>query len=128
MTDASIVEEEGQYAVTFDIEAYKIYTDTLGNESPVEYHECVDVGVFADADEKDLITYEGIFIEDEKRHIHCIVTERCANAGHFYFKQHVLNFLPLPHGQGSFLRIGPSVFFDVFLSAKSVLNTVFSVW
>ena len=62
-----MVEEDGQYAVTLDIEAFKMHADTLGNESPVELHEWVDVGVFADADKKDLITYEGIFVGDEKK-------------------------------------------------------------
>lgn len=66
LMDASMVEEDGQYAVTFDIEAYKMYADTLGNESPAELNEWVDVGVFADVDKKDLIAYDRIYVGKEK--------------------------------------------------------------
>jgi hypothetical protein len=66
LADAKMKEENGQYAVTFEIEAQKMYADTLGNEAPAELHEWVDVGVFADEDKEDLIDYKRIFIDNEK--------------------------------------------------------------
>lgn len=55
LKDASYTEINGKYEVTMDIEAYKLKADTIGNEIKVDMNDWVDIGVYADADEKNLI-------------------------------------------------------------------------
>ena len=52
--------ENGKYKVTMDIEAYKLKADTIGNEVKVDMNDWVDIGVYADADEKNLIYQERV--------------------------------------------------------------------
>ena len=66
LNEATMKESAGQYAITFNFEARKMYADTLGNESPAELHEWVDVGVFADEDKEDLIAYKRIYVDKEQ--------------------------------------------------------------
>ena len=47
--------ENGRYRVTMDIETYKLKADTLGAETRVPMNDWVDVGLYADAEETDLI-------------------------------------------------------------------------
>jgi aminopeptidase N len=75
LKEATMTEENGQYAVKVNFEARKYYADTLGNESPAELHEWVDVGVFADDERKDLITYKRIYVDKEQME-YTIYTDR----------------------------------------------------
>lgn len=45
----------GKFRVTMDIEAYKMKADTLGNETQVPVNDWIDIGLYADADESELI-------------------------------------------------------------------------
>lgn len=47
--------DNGKYRVTLDIESYKLKADTLGNETRVPIGDWIDVGLYADADESELI-------------------------------------------------------------------------
>ncbi len=50
----------GKYEVSMDIEAYKIKADTIGKETKVDFDDWVDIGVYADADEKELMFYKRV--------------------------------------------------------------------
>ena len=45
----------GKYQVTMDIEAYKLKADTIGNEIKVDMNDWVDIGIYSDNDEKNLV-------------------------------------------------------------------------
>jgi aminopeptidase N len=47
--------DNGKFRVTMDIEAYKMKADTLGNETKVAVNDWIDIGLYADAEESDLI-------------------------------------------------------------------------
>ncbi|MCE7992275.1 MAG: hypothetical protein HEP71_09855 [Roseivirga sp.] len=47
--------ENGKFRVTLDIEAYKIKADTIGTEVQVQVNDWIDIGLYADADESELI-------------------------------------------------------------------------
>jgi len=52
--------QSGKYKVSMDVEAYKIKADTIGNELKVKMDDWVDIGVYADSDEKELMYYERV--------------------------------------------------------------------
>jgi len=52
--------QNGKYKVSMDVEAYKIKADTIGNELKVKMDDWVDIGVYADSDEKELMYYERV--------------------------------------------------------------------
>ena len=45
----------GKYEVSMKVEAYQLKADTIGNETKVKFDDWVDIGVYADDDEKKLI-------------------------------------------------------------------------
>lgn len=45
----------GKYEITLDVEAYKVKADTMGNETKGTPGDWVDIGLFADEDEKELM-------------------------------------------------------------------------
>jgi len=47
--------DNGKFRVTLDIESYKLKADTLGNETRVPIGDWIDVGLYADSDESELI-------------------------------------------------------------------------
>jgi len=55
----------GNFEVTMDIEAYKLKADTLGNETRVAWNDWIDVGFFADEEEKDLIMEKRIKFDSD---------------------------------------------------------------
>ncbi|WP_244299765.1 ABC transporter permease/M1 family aminopeptidase [Aquimarina algiphila] len=55
----------GKYDVSMSIEAHKIKVDSLGNEHNVQQHDWVDIGVYADADEKKLIHVKRVLFTDQ---------------------------------------------------------------
>lgn len=58
--------DNGKYAVSMDIESYKIKADSLGNETKVGMNDWVDVGFFMDDAEEKLYHQERIKINQEK--------------------------------------------------------------
>ncbi|MFT6970209.1 MAG: ABC-2 type transport system permease protein [Roseivirga sp.] len=56
LTNASVETlANGKFKVTMDIEAYKIKADTIGNETRVDINDWIDIGIYADTEESDLI-------------------------------------------------------------------------
>ncbi|MEJ6736670.1 MAG: M1 family aminopeptidase [Flavobacteriales bacterium] len=55
----------GNYEVSMDIEALKLKADTLGKETNVDVNDWADIGVFADADEKELMFYKRVKFDKE---------------------------------------------------------------
>ena len=49
-----------KYQVSMDVEAYKIKADTIGTETKVDFNDWVDIGVYSDADEENLMYYERV--------------------------------------------------------------------
>ncbi len=47
--------ENGRYQITMDIEAKKLLADTMGNETPMQLNDWIDVGAFADSGEERLL-------------------------------------------------------------------------
>ncbi len=58
--------DNGKYEISMDIEARKFYADTLGAETPAKLNEWVDIGVYADSDEEELMKWERIRMTNEK--------------------------------------------------------------
>ena len=67
MKEANYTElENGKFEVTVNIEAYKIKADTIGNEIKVPIKDWIDIGFFADDDEKDLMFEKRVFINQNE--------------------------------------------------------------
>jgi ABC-2 type transport system permease protein len=67
MKEATYMElENGKYEVTMNIESSKIKADTLGTETVVDIADWIDLGVFADEDEKELIFEKRVLINQPK--------------------------------------------------------------
>ena len=56
----------GGYMVNLELEARKLRADSIGNETKVPIDDWVDIGVYADRDEKKLLTVKRIKIDKEK--------------------------------------------------------------
>jgi len=48
------------YEVTFELEARKLYADSLGNETEQPLHEWIDIGVYSDKEEKNLMAWKRV--------------------------------------------------------------------
>jgi hypothetical protein len=57
----------GKYEVTLEMENRKLKADTIGNETEVDLNDWVDVGLYKDADEENLMTVERIKFNQEKQ-------------------------------------------------------------
>jgi hypothetical protein len=56
MKEASYEElDNGKYKVSMNIESYKIKADSIGNETKVDINDWIDIGLFSDSDEKELM-------------------------------------------------------------------------
>lgn len=58
--------DDGQYEVTMEIESYKMKADTLGRETKVPVGDWIDIGVYADKDEKELLYSDRKYFDDEQ--------------------------------------------------------------
>lgn len=58
--------DNGKYEVSMSVEAYKMKADSLGNENKTAIDDWIDIGVFADSDEKELIYEKRVKIDQEK--------------------------------------------------------------
>jgi len=56
MKEASYEElDNGKYKVSMNIESYKIKADSIGDETKVDINDWIDIGLFSDSDEKELM-------------------------------------------------------------------------
>jgi len=65
--------DNGKYEVNIEIEASKIKADSVGNEIKVSLNEWIDIGVFSDTDEKNLIHQRRVKINDSLMNFTMIV-------------------------------------------------------
>ena len=72
--------DNGKYQVTMKVEAHKIKADTIGNEERFKPNDWVDIGVFADADEKELIYEKRVKFDKEELTFQFEVDEKPAKA------------------------------------------------
>jgi len=70
----------GQYEVEMDVMAKKLYADTLGNETQTTLQEWVDIGVYADNDEEELMAWKRVKFDDENSTVSMIVDSLPAKA------------------------------------------------
>ena len=73
--------DNGHYEVTMDILAKKIKADSIGNETLVPIDDWVDIGVFADDDEKKLLTQKRVKVNQEEMQFTLEVDTIPAKAG-----------------------------------------------
>ena len=52
--------DNGKYKVNFEIEAKKLRADTIGNETEIQLNDWVDIGVFKDSDEEELLAIKRV--------------------------------------------------------------------
>ena len=73
--------DNGKYEVNIEIEASKIKADSIGNEKKVALNEWIDIGVFSDNDEKNLIHQKRVKINDSLMSFTMIVDSLPIKAG-----------------------------------------------
>ena len=73
--------ENGKYEVKIEIEAAKIKADSLGNEIEVNLNEWIDIGVFSDIDEKDLIYQKRVKVDESLMNFTMVVDKLPLKAG-----------------------------------------------
>jgi len=82
MTDATYKKlEDGVYEVNLTIESKKIKADSLGNETNVPINDWIDIGLFADAEEEDLMFQKRVKIDQEEMDFTFVVDTIPAKAG-----------------------------------------------
>jgi ABC-2 type transport system permease protein len=72
--------DNGQYEVEMDVMARKMYADTLGNETQVALKEWIDIGVYADSDEEELMAWKRVKFDEENSTVTIIVDSVPAKA------------------------------------------------
>lgn len=72
--------ENGKYEVTLNIKSSKIKADTIGNETKVPLKDWIDVGVFKDDDEKELLAVQRIQMDKDSMQVSMIVDDLPAKA------------------------------------------------
>jgi hypothetical protein len=73
--------EDGIYEVNLTVESKKIKADSLGNETNVAINDWIDIGLFADADEEDLLFQKRVKINQETMDFTFVVDTIPAKAG-----------------------------------------------
>jgi hypothetical protein len=73
--------ENGKYEVNIEIEASKMRVDSLGNENKVELNEWIDIGVFSDSDEENLVHQKRVKVNDSLMSFTMIVDSLPSKAG-----------------------------------------------
>jgi ABC-2 type transport system permease protein len=73
--------ENGKYEVKIEIAASKIKADSLGNEIAVTLNEWIDIGVFSDMDEKELIYQKRVRVNDTLMNFSMVVDSLPLKAG-----------------------------------------------
>ena len=72
--------DNGQYAVDMEIEAAKIYADTIGNETRLTPNDWVDIGLYADDDEEELLLVKRVKFDGENLKFTLITDSKPAKA------------------------------------------------
>lgn len=80
LKEASYKKVNKQYQVSMDIEAYKLKADTIGNETKVKLNDWVDIGVYADSDEKKLLFEKRVKFDKQKMNFTFLVDSLPAKA------------------------------------------------
>ena len=73
--------EDGIYEVNLTVESKKIKADSLGNETNLAINDWIDIGLFADADEEDLLFQKRVKINQETMDFTFVVDTIPAKAG-----------------------------------------------
>ncbi len=60
------IRKNNRYLVEMELESYKLKADTIGNETNVAINDWVDVGVYADSEEEELLYHKRVKIDKEK--------------------------------------------------------------
>ena len=65
MTNASAKKlNNGKFEINIEVETSKIKSDSIGNETKVAVNEWIDIGVFSDEDEENLIYQKRVNLTD----------------------------------------------------------------
>ena len=80
LKEASYKKVNNQYQITLEIEANKLKADTIGNETKVKLNDWVDLGVYADSDEKKLLYEKRVKFDKEKMNFTFLVDSLPAKA------------------------------------------------
>jgi aminopeptidase N len=57
--------ENGKYKINMSVEAFKLKVDSLGKEHKVTQHDWVDIGVYSDMDEKQLLFSKRVLFDNQ---------------------------------------------------------------
>lgn len=57
--------DNGKYRVDFNISAKKMHVDSTGKENPVPFKDWVDIGLYADSEEKELLATKRVLFDQE---------------------------------------------------------------
>ena len=71
----------GKFEITLKIESVKLKADSLGTETKVPMNDWVDIGLFADSDEKDLMYQKRVKLDQPKMTFTIVVDSLPAKAG-----------------------------------------------
>jgi ABC-2 type transport system permease protein len=72
--------ENGKYQVDMEIEAHKMRVDSIGNETEIDFKDWVDIGVYSDDAEKQLIYIKRVLLDKENMKFTVEVDELPAKA------------------------------------------------
>ncbi|MGB0430803.1 MAG: M1 family aminopeptidase [Bacteroidia bacterium] len=79
LTEATYKElPNGKFEVSMQTESYKIKADTIGKETKVPVNDWIDIGAFADDDEKNLIYSKRVFIDKNSMNFSFVIDEKPA--------------------------------------------------
>jgi hypothetical protein len=73
--------DNGKFEVTLNIESTKIKADSTGGETKTPINDWIDIGLFADSDEKDLMYQKRVKFDQPEMQFTIIVDSLPAKAG-----------------------------------------------
>ena len=79
--EAAYTQKGDKYEVSLEIQCAKMRADSVGNEVKSPINDWVDIGVFADAEEKELIGIRRVKVKDGMNSFTLIVDQKPAKAG-----------------------------------------------
>ncbi|WMX12022.1 MULTISPECIES: M1 family aminopeptidase [unclassified Aureispira] len=65
--------DNGNYQVDFNIEAYKLRVDSIGTETKIDFEDWVDIGIYTDDEEKELVKVERVLFDGNDLHFSLVV-------------------------------------------------------
>lgn len=72
--------DNGKYQVNLSIEAYKMRVDSIGTETKIDFQDWVDIGLYADEDEKELLQVERVLFDKNNLKFNLVVDKIPAKA------------------------------------------------